>query len=76
MSRLSKAQRANLTLAELAIKLTESIIRLADALTLKVHAIDVTEPNIDVSDKMTIREALDTIHGCARALKVMEKLHK
>lgn len=76
MSRLSRHAQANLTLAELSIKLTESIIRLADALTLKVVNIDVTEPNIDTSDKMTMREALDTIHGCARALKVMEKLQK
>ena len=76
MSRLSKAQRANLTLAELAIKLTESIIRLADALTLKVENIDVLDHPPDVSDRMTIREALDTVHSCARALKVMGKVRK
>lgn len=76
MSRLSRHAQANLTLAELSIKLTESIINLADALTLKVENMDVTEPNIDVSDKMTIREALDTVHSCSRALRVMEKLHK
>ena len=51
MSRLSKAQRANLTLAELSIKLTESIIRLADALTLKVENIDVLDHPPDVSDR-------------------------
>lgn len=76
MSRLSRHAQANLTLAELSIKLCQSIINLADALTLKVQNIDVSEPNIDVSDKMTMREALDTVHSCARALKVMEKLHK
>jgi len=73
MARLSRLAQANLTLAELSIKLTESIINLADALRLKVENIDVLDHPPDVSDRMTIREGLDAIQRCARLMKVMEK---
>jgi hypothetical protein len=72
MARLSKVQRANIALAEVSVRLMESLIGLADALTLKVENADCLEQDVDV-EKMTIREALEILYGCTRALKVMEK---
>ncbi len=73
MARLSKAQRANIAIAEVSVRLCESLIRLADALTLKIDNADVLEPNIGDVEKMSPREALDTLHRCVKALNVLEK---
>jgi hypothetical protein len=73
MARLSKAQRANIALAEVSVRLMESLIRLADTLSEKIDNADVLEPNIGDVEKMTTREALDTLHRCVKALNILEK---
>lgn len=78
MGRFSKSkslehrrQLVLLKLADVSVRLTESLIRLADSLTEKVEAIDVLAPP-DVS-RMALREAMTTLHQCVKVLELFDR---
>ena len=72
MARLTRLAQANVALIETSVRLSESLIKLADAITLRVENTGCLESNIDV-EQMSLAEALDLLSRCVKALKILEK---
>ncbi len=73
MARLTRIALANIALIETSVRLSESLIKLANALTESIDNADVLEPSIGDVEQMSLVEALDTLHRCVKALKILEK---
>lgn len=72
MARLTRIAQAHVALIETSVRLSESLIKLADALTLRIENTDCIESIIDV-EQMSLAEALDVLHRCVKAMKILER---